>query len=244
MQPTVKIDFVSDVVCPWCIIGYKRLEKAMRTFEDAVAFELHWHPFELNPAMPEGGENLRAHLAQKYGTTLEGSIAARKRLTEIGAELGFTFNYFDEMRMYNTFKAHQLLHWAQQHDRQTELHLKLFSTYFSEQKAVDDPEVLVAKASQVGLDGDKARERARQWAVCQTRSEIPSKPHGCAEACEAVPAIIFNEQYLISGAQPTAVSSQPKLKSCPWLSPSVLSRLKIRYAVSVGPSRCKRHAEP
>ena len=81
MQPTVKIDIVSDIVCPWCIIGYKRLEKAMQMFEGTVTFDLQWHPFELNPAMPEGGENLRSHLAQKYGTTLEGSIAARQRLT-------------------------------------------------------------------------------------------------------------------------------------------------------------------
>ena len=90
-----------------------------------------------------GGENLREHLAKKYGTTLEGSIAARKRLTEIGAGLGFKFNYFDEMRMYNTFDAHQLIHWSGQYGKQTELKLRLFAAFFSEGKAVDEQEVLI-----------------------------------------------------------------------------------------------------
>ena len=202
MKTTVKVDFISDVVCPWCIIGYKRLEKAMQLLEDSVTFDLHWHPFELNPGMPEGGENLREHLAKKYGTTLEGSIAARQRLTAMGAELGFTFNYYDEMRMYNTFKAHQLLHWAKQYDKQTDLHLKLFAAYFSERKAVDDTEVLLAAASQVGLDSHEARKVLDSGLYASDVKTIEGawKSRGV----QAVPAVIFNEQYLISGAQPTA----------------------------------------
>ncbi|NEQ46577.1 MAG: DsbA family oxidoreductase [Leptolyngbya sp. SIOISBB] len=203
MQPTVKIDIVSDIVCPWCIIGYKRLEKAMQMFEDTVTFELHWHPFELNPAMPEGGENLRAHLAKKYGTTLEGSIAARQRLTDMGAELGFTFNYYDEMRMYNTFKAHQLLNWAKQYGKQTELHLTLFAAYFGEQKAVDDTEVLLAAASQVGLDSDEAREVLDSGRYAHDVKVIEAS--WMSRGVQAVPAVIFNEQSLLSGAQPTAI---------------------------------------
>ncbi|ESA34111.1 thioredoxin [Leptolyngbya sp. Heron Island J] len=203
MKTTVKIDFISDIVCPWCIIGYKRLEKAMQMVEDTVTFELHWHPFELNPAMPQDGENLREHLAKKYGTTLEGSIAARQRLTDMGAELGFTFNYYDEMRMYNTFKAHQLLHWAKKYDKQTDLHLKLFAAYFSEQQAVDDTEVLLAATTQIGLDSHKARAvlDSAQYAKDVKSIEAAWMSRGV----QAVPAVIFNEQYLISGAQPTAV---------------------------------------
>ena len=199
----LKIDFVSDVVCPWCIIGYKRLEKAMQMFEDEVTFDLNWHPFELNPAMPEGGENLREHLAKKYGTTLEGSIAARKRLTDMGAELGFTFNYYDEMRMYNTFKAHQLLHWAKKHDKQTELHVQLFSAYFSEQKAVDETQVLLESITQVGLKSHEAREVLESGLYANDVKNIEKE--WIRRGVRGVPAIIFNEQNLISGAQSIAV---------------------------------------
>ncbi|MEM7770765.1 MAG: DsbA family oxidoreductase [Cyanobacteria bacterium P01_A01_bin.37] len=195
----LRVDFVSDVVCPWCIIGYKRLEKAMQMFEDTVAFDLHWHPFELNPAMTEGGENLRKHLAKKYGTTLEGSIAARKRLTELGAELGFTFNYYDEMRMYNTSKAHQLLYWAREYSKQTELHMRLFSAYFSEQKAVDDTQVLLESAAQVGLESHEAREVLDSGLYATDVKNIEAV--WIRQGVQAVPATIFNEQHLISGAQ-------------------------------------------
>ncbi|MEM9449437.1 MAG: DsbA family oxidoreductase [Cyanobacteria bacterium P01_E01_bin.6] len=195
----LRVDFVSDVVCPWCIIGYKRLEKAMQMFEDTVAFDLHWHPFELNPAMTEGGENLRKHLAKKYGTTLEGSIAARKRLTELGAELGFTFNYYDEMRMYNTSKAHQLLYWAREYSKQTELHMRLFSAYFSEQKAVDDTQVLLESAAQVGLESHEAREVLDSGLYATDVKNIEAA--WIRQGVQAVPATIFNEQHLISGAQ-------------------------------------------
>lgn len=203
MKTTVKIDFISDVVCPWCIIGYKRLEKAMQMFEDTVAFDLHWHPFELNPAMAEGGENLRQHLAKKYGTTLEGSIAARQRLTDTGAELGFTFNYYDDMRMCNTLKAHQLLHWAKQFGKQTELHLALFAAYFGEQKTIDDAEVLLAAAAQVGLNRGEAKGvLARDLYAEEVKA---AEADWIKRGIQAVPAVIFNDQYLISGAQPTAV---------------------------------------
>ena len=203
MKKTLRVDFVSDVVCPWCIIGYKRLEKAMQMFENVMTFDLHWHPFELNPAMPEGGENLREHLAKKYGTTLEGSKAARRRLTDLGAELGFTFNYYDEMRMYNTFKAHQLLHWAKKYDRQTELHMQLFSAYFSEQKAVDETQVLLESVAQVGLEIHEAREVLGSGLYANDIKNIETK--WIRQGVQAVPAIIFNEQRLISGAQSTAV---------------------------------------
>ncbi|NES23848.1 MAG: DsbA family oxidoreductase [Symploca sp. SIO3E6] len=199
----LKVDVVSDVVCPWCIIGYKRLEKAMEMFEEAVTFELHWHPFELNPTMPEGGENLREHLAKKYGTTLEGSIAARKRLTNLGAELGFTFNYYDDMRMYNTFKAHQLLHWAKKYNKQTELQLRLFSAYFGEQKAVDDTEVLLEFATQVGLESEEARVVLDSGLYANEVKNIETQ--WISQGVRAVPAIILNEQHLISGAQSAAI---------------------------------------
>lgn len=89
MTQTIRVDIVSDVVCPWCAIGYFQLAKAAD--EIGIGIEVHWHPFELNPQMAEEGENLREHLAAKYGTTPEGSKKARERLTDMGAALGFTF---------------------------------------------------------------------------------------------------------------------------------------------------------
>ncbi len=106
----LRIDIVSDVVCPWCVIGYKRLEAAMQMHPD-VEFDLHWHPFELNPAMPHTGQNLREHLQEKYQTTDEASQMARQSLMETGKQLGFDFNFFDDMKIYNTRKAHQLVMW-------------------------------------------------------------------------------------------------------------------------------------
>ena len=149
--------------------------------------------------MPDGGENLRQHLAKKYGTTLEGSIAARKRLTDLGAELGFTFNYYDEMRMYNTFKAHQLLHWAREYGKQTELHMRLFSAYFSEQKAVDDTQILLESVAQVGLKRDEAKDVLDSGRYANDVKNIEST--WMKRGVQAVPAVIFNDKYLISGAQ-------------------------------------------
>ena len=147
-----RIDIVSDVVCPWCIIGYKRLERAMASFADTLAFELHWHPFELNPHMPPEGQNLAEHLAGKYGTTPEDSRAARGSLTALGESLGFEFRYDDDMRTYNTFKAHQLLVWAGEAGRQTELKLALFDAYFTLGEDPSAGPVLIAAANQAGLD--------------------------------------------------------------------------------------------
>ena len=111
---TLRMDIVSDVVCPWCVIGYHQLAKAAE--DTGIRIDLHWHPFELNPDMAQEGENLREHLAAKYGTTPEGSIKARARLTEMGAALGFEFNYADDMRMAH-LRAHQLIDWAEDQDR-------------------------------------------------------------------------------------------------------------------------------
>ena len=123
----LRIDIVSDVVCPWCIIGYRQLERAL--VETAIPYELHWHPFELNPDMPAEGQNLREHLAEKYGSTKEQSDANRINLTAIGAELGFEFRFTDDMRMHNTFNLHQLLHWAEQQGRKQDLKQAFFAAH-------------------------------------------------------------------------------------------------------------------
>ena len=193
----LRVDIVSDIVCPWCVIGYKQLERAFMLSD--LAAEVHWHPFELNPDMSAQGENLREHIAAKYGTTAEESQEARARLTQLGAALGFTFDYRDDMRMMNTFRAHQLLHWAEPEGRGHALKMALFSAYFTERHNLDDPDVLADVAAGIGLDRHEAmavltdrryaeavRERERFWV---------------SRGITGVPAIIFNQRYLATGAQ-------------------------------------------
>lgn len=154
--------------------------------------------------MPQGGENLRSHLAQKYGTTLEGSIAARKRLTELGESLGFTFNYFDDMRMYNTRKAHKLLHWAKGQKVngapvQTALKMAMFSSFFTDKGVMDDTENLLSLADSVGLNKEQAKTTLDDHEIDEQVEQ--SQNQWRRQGIQAVPAFIFNERYLVSGAQ-------------------------------------------
>ncbi len=195
----LRVDIVSDVVCPWCIIGYKQLQKALDMMPGRFDVSVHWHPFELNPHMPPEGQNLREHLAQKYGTTPEGSRAARARLTTLGESLGFKFDYFDDMRMVNTFRAHQLLHWAKGQGRQTELKLELFAAFFSRREDVSDVNVLAAAAGRVDLSVAEAMavlEDGRYAAVVREEQQqwLDREVH-------AVPTFLFNQRYQVPGAQ-------------------------------------------
>jgi predicted DsbA family dithiol-disulfide isomerase len=198
LQP-LQIDIVSDVVCPWCIIGYKQLLKALAAMPEQFDVTINWHPFELNPGMPDEGQDLREHIALKYGTSARQSLSARNRLTELGESLGFTFDYFEGMRMVNTFRAHQLLHWAGQQGRQTELKLALFEAFFSKREDVSDSHLLAEIAGRAGLDkveagavlsdgrfSDQVREEQKVW--------LEREVH-------AVPTFLFQQQYIVPGAQ-------------------------------------------
>jgi predicted DsbA family dithiol-disulfide isomerase len=193
----IRIDIVSDVVCPWCIIGYKQLERALQ--ETKTAADIHWHPFELNPRMAQEGENLREHLAAKYGTTPEGSRRARARLTELGAELGFVFDYTDDMRMVNTFRAHQLLKWAEEHGRGHDLLMALFAAFFAERLDLNDPAVLARVAARIGLDGDEALAILTDGRYAEDVRQ--DEQFWISRGIEGVPAMIFDEKYLVVGAQ-------------------------------------------
>ncbi|WP_198939354.1 DsbA family oxidoreductase [Motiliproteus sp. MSK22-1] len=206
---SLHIDIVSDVVCPWCVIGYKRLEQALARYQEQLSYpeqfsiDLNWQPFELNSKMPLGGQNLREHLTEKYGASSNGSKSIRQQLTDLGASLNFNFNFFDEMRIYNTFKAHQLLYWAHSEGKQTELQQQLFKAYFSDQQALDQDDVLITAAISVGLKEEKAA------AVLETQefAEIVRKEQSTwlAHGIQAVPAFIFNGRRLLSGAQEVEV---------------------------------------
>ncbi len=132
MTAHLKIDFVSDVACPWCIIGLSVLEEAVARSADALDVEIAFQPFELNPTMPAGGQNIGEHIAQKYGSTREQSAANRAMIVGRAAELGFTMAMTDDSRIYNTFDAHRLLHWAGIEGRQSALKHALFAVNFTD----------------------------------------------------------------------------------------------------------------
>lgn len=196
---TMKIDIVSDVVCPWCIVGYKQLEQALEQTQTTA--EIHWQPFELNPAMAPEGQNLQEHIAEKYGSTKAQSDENRDRLTTLGASLGFEFNFSDNSRIVNTFKSHQLLHWAglQSHQQEHALKLALLRAFFTDKQDVSDEDVLVATTLSVGLDVDEALRVLQQATYA---SDVRERERLWLErGITGVPAMIFDGQYLVSGAQ-------------------------------------------
>ncbi|WP_170412210.1 DsbA family oxidoreductase [Ruegeria atlantica] len=193
----VQIDIVSDVVCPWCIVGFRQLDLALK--EQNVLANLRWHPFELNPNMPPEGQNLREHIMEKYGSTAEQSQQARARLTQIGAELGFAFNFNDDSRMVNTFAAHQLLDWAETQGRQHPLKMALFEAYFTNQQDVSQTEVLLDSVQNAGLDREAARAALTSGdhiAPVREKQQFWS-----SRGISGVPSMVFAGKYLMTGAQ-------------------------------------------
>jgi predicted DsbA family dithiol-disulfide isomerase len=206
MNAPLKIDFVSDVSCPWCVIGLKSLEQALAQLGPDVTANIHFQPFELNPQMAPEGEDIAEHIGKKYGSTPEQMAASREGIRARGAELGFTFNMEKRGRIYNTFDAHRLLHWAELEGRQIELKRALFEAYFTEGRNPSDHEVLIDVASRVGLDAQQAREilaSDRYAADVRQREQLFAQL-----GIRAVPSVIVNDKYLIQGGQPVAVFEQ------------------------------------
>lgn len=227
MTDPVTVDIVSDVVCPWCAIGYYQLAKASEV--TGVTLDVRWRPFELNPRMPLEGENLREHLAAKYGTTPESSRAARARLTELGAAVGFAFDYADDMRMWNTFRAHQLARWADEQGQGHAMQLLLFKAYFTCRRDISDIDLLASLADDLGFDAAAAEDalvtRAMADAVRAEETEWVRRGfHG-------VPAMLFEGRKLASGAQ--GVERYARLLR--WLAPkSGQQAFAIRAKLNVG----------
>ena len=197
--PVITIDIVSDVVCPWCIIGYKKLEQAMQQFEGKARFELAWHAFELNPGMPPEGQDINEHMAQKYGATPEQSKTNRDRLRSAGSDLDFEFSYHENMRMVNTFDAHRLLHWAGEMGQQTALKLALFKAHFTDGKDVSDHKSLIAIASSVGLNEKRARDLLSTDMFAAEVRAVEAEWQD--RFITGVPAFIFNKKFMVPGAQ-------------------------------------------
>ncbi len=203
MRTAIKVDIVSDVVCPWCVIGFQRLEKAIAERGMEKEVELEWHPFELNPDMPAEGENLLDHMARKYGSTPEQSRSFRTELAERGAELGFTFNFSDTMKIVNTRDAHILLDYAKGQGRQTELQLRLFQACFTELKDISDRAVLKGELEQMGFNVSEAMNHLSDTAVRQRIRE--QEEFWLGLGISGVPTMIFNQSGILTGAQPAAV---------------------------------------
>lgn len=199
----MRIDFVSDVVCPWCAIGLAALEQALELIGDDVRAEIHFQPFELNPQMPPEGEPTAEHLKKKYGLADAQLAENQERIRARGAELGFTFAKGGRSRIVNTFDSHRLLHWAGIEGRQSALKHALLRACFTDDRDVSDHDTLAAIASSVGLPEDRAREilASDSYAADVRAAEQSFQRSGIS----AVPAIIINQKHLISGGQPVAV---------------------------------------
>lgn len=206
MNTPIKIDFVSDVSCPWCVIGLKSLEAALARVGNEIQAELHFQPFELNPHMPAAGQDIDEHLTQKYGSTREQLERNREAIRARGAALGFNFAPGKRSRVYNTFDAHRLLHWAQIEGRQRALKLALFEAYFTQGKNPGDHAVLIELAGKVGLDPARAAEilSSDTYAEEVRRQEKRYTDSGI----NAVPAVIINDRHLIQGGQPSEIFEQ------------------------------------
>lgn len=198
-EPTsaLRIDIVSDVMCPWCVIGYRQLAAALDAKD--IEHEIHWHPFELNPNMPANGQDMRAHLIEKYGITPAQSDTNRANMAALGQELGFQFNFADGFRMHNTFNAHQLLHWADEKGRKHDLKQALFEAHFTHGRNLSDRAVLVDIAAEIGLDRDEASAALDdQRFAAQVRQE---QQFWTKQGISGVPAVVFDRKHLVTGAQ-------------------------------------------
>lgn len=207
MSQTLKIDFVSDVVCPWCAIGLQALEQAIARVGAPLEVELRFQPFELNPQLAAGGEDVIEHLTRKYGMSAEQVKQNSDAIRQRGAALGFVFDMQRRRRIVNTFDAHRLLHWAGlgKLDLQRALKHALLQAYFTEGLDVSSHEVLVSVAASVGLESERARALL---ASDEYASAVREQERFYQQGIRAVPSVVFNDRHLIQGGQPVEVFEQ------------------------------------
>ncbi|MDZ4398245.1 DsbA family oxidoreductase [Hydrogenophaga sp.] len=209
MTTSLKIDFVSDVSCPWCAVGLGALEEALGKLQGEVSAELHFQPFELNPKMPAEGQDIGEHLTQKYGSTAEQQVQIRETIRARGAEVGFAFNPEGRGRIWNTFDAHRLLHWAEHEGapgQQHALKKALLAACHTRSEAMGDHGVLLGCVREVGLDEARAQAILGSDEFAQAVRE--REGFYTSVGIHSVPAVIVNDRHLISGGQPAAVFEQ------------------------------------
>jgi len=194
----MKIDFVSDVACPWCAVGLYSLEEALRRIGPTLPVELHFQPFELNPQMPAAGEDTIEHLSRKYGASPAQLAGTRETLRQRGAEVGFSFG--ERPRVWNTFDAHRLLHWAGLEGRQAELKHALLTAYHTHAQNPGAADVLLQLCAEIGLDVERARAIL---ASDEYADEVRARERFYQEqGIHSVPSVIIDDKHLIQGGQP------------------------------------------
>ncbi len=201
----IRIDFVSDVSCPWCAIGLQALEQAIARVGEDARVELHFQPFELNPALAAEGEDAIEHLTAKYGMSEQQARDNGEAIRARGAELGFTFDMDRRRHVWNTFDAHRLLHWAELESLQKQRAFKqaLLRAYFTDGENVSDHDVLARLAGSVGLDEARARQILASDEFANAVRE--RERHYTGSGITAVPSVIFNDRHLVQGGQPVDV---------------------------------------
>ncbi|MBD0706538.1 DsbA family oxidoreductase [Pseudomonas sp. Fig-3] len=199
MTSTVSIDFVSDVVCPWCALGATALEQAIKNVAGEVSVKLTYKPFELNPDMPAEGEDAVQHMIRKYGRSAEEVTARNQMVIARGQAIGFRFDLEKRSHFYNTFDAHRLLYWALQEGRQIELKKVLFAAYFTDGQNPSDRQTLVRLAANAGLNSARALEVLASEVFAKEVLELEKfyRQRGIT----SVPAMILDGRQLVSGAQ-------------------------------------------
>lgn len=195
----LQIDIVSDVVCPWCAIGYGNLTQALEQLTSVQA-NVQWHPFQLNPYMGKEGQDINEHISEKYGLTDKQMEDNKQNIKAMGKKAGFDISFDKRARIYNTLDCHILLHFAQEKDKQTELKLALFKAYFTDGKDVSDRAVLIEAVESVGLDKQEAEVALDSEHYKKTVQDEESKFKSMG--ISSVPAFIINNKYLLSGGQP------------------------------------------
>ena len=208
MTTALKIDFVSDIACPWCAVGLYALETALDRLQGEVAVDLHFQPFELNPHMAPGGQDLGEHLTEKYGSSPAQQAQIRQTIAARGAEVGFQFAPGGRGRVYNTFDAHRLLTWAEDQGEGAQRRLKkaLLTAYQGRAECIEDQAVLLQAVQDAGLDPVLAREVLDSGAYADQVRAVEKLYQ--QSGIHSVPAVIINDQYLISGGQPVEVFEQ------------------------------------
>ena len=201
----LRIDFVSDVVCPWCAVGLASLEQALRQLQGEVEAEIHFQPFELDPNMPAGGMDVAENLKRKYGMSDAQLAENQARIRDRGTELGFSFDFNARSRTWNTFDAHRLLHWAAAEAPERPLPLKraLLVANFSEGRDISDHAVLAEVAAGVGLDAQRASAVLAGGEFADAVRDAEKFFQGLG--ISSVPAVIVERKHLISGGQPPEV---------------------------------------
>jgi predicted DsbA family dithiol-disulfide isomerase len=193
----VKVEVWSDIVCPWCYLGKRRLERALARFEHAGDVEVVWRSFELDPSAPARRGPTLEHLARKYGLTIEDARRMHERMTALAAAEGLEY-HLDETQGGNTFDAHRLLHLARERGVQDAMKERLMRAYFTEREPIGDRQVLARLGSELGLSDAGEVLASDAFAAAVRADEHQARLFGI----NAVPFFVIDRYYAVEGAQP------------------------------------------